>query len=321
MRLTWLAFCLCTAAALAIGTANAVGEPPAANSVARPAGQEVPPWLFGVWTRNWIEEQGRKSSTLDVHYLQTPKFFGDVRIPIDRPKFPHATSFADLTDRELQSLARQLGSAGPTTVVGTKVTWHHLIDFEPPDGQEDAGRIEIIAPDQMYEHGLDGSYTESWRSATDGNGRFLVLQTESGGRTLRLLLVAGDYFLYVRNREKDLPPATSLEVLIKDPGTTRARVIEYLDCEFSLGRVRGKPVSWEIQSSTLPWREGRRLDFVDQLELEADGVGFRLRTTRSERLTTAVNTFTRSELASLFSEFRASGPGGRPQRPTLSKSP
>jgi hypothetical protein len=315
MRLAWSGFCLCAAAALVIGTTHAGEAPPlAARSVAPQANQEVPFWLLGVWTRNWIEEGGRKSSTLDVHYLQTPNFFGDVRIPIDRPRFPHATSFADLSDQELRSLAGQLGFAGSTTVVGTRATWHHRVDFQPSDGQEDAGRLEMIGPGQMYEHGLDGSYTESWRSTTDGNGRFLVIQTEGGGRTLRLLLVTGDYFLYVRNRDKDLPPATSLEALVKGPGTTRARVIEYLDCEFSFGRVRGGPMAWEIQRSTLPWREGRRLDFVDQLGLEGGGVGLRAGTKGSERLTTPINTLTRSELASLFGESRApvSSPGDHP---------
>ncbi len=301
--------CLSALATLALGPVTAAGEPQVATRpVALPASQAVPAWLFGVWTRNWIEEAGQKSSTLDVHYLQTPSFFGDVRIPIDRPKFPHATSFADLSDQELHSLARQLGFAGATTVVGTKATWHHRVDFQPYDGQEDAGRLEMVAPGQMLEHGLDGGYTESWRSTTDGNGRFLVIQTESGERTLRLLLVAGDYFLYVRNRARDLAPASSLEALVKDSSTTRARLIEYLDCEFSFGRIRGGPIAWEIQRSTLPWREDRRLDFVDQLESRAGGVGFRV-PIPSERLSAPINTLTRAELASLFGEPRASVSG------------
>lgn len=299
--------CLCAAATLAFAAATASGEPaPPARSVAPQVTQAVPAWLLGVWTRNWIEEGGRKSSTLDVHYLQTPDSFGDLRIPIDRPKFAHATSFADLSDQELQALTRQTASAGPTTLVGTKATWHHRVDFQPSDGQEDSGRLEVISPGQMYEHGLDGSYTESWRSASDGNGRFLVIQTEKAGRALRLLLTAGDYFLYVRNREKDLPPASSLEALVHAQRATRAQVIEYLDCEFSFGRIHGGSLAWQIQRSTLPWREGQRLDFIDHLELKASGVGLRAGSTRSERLTTPVNTLTPSQLASLFGESRAS---------------
>ena len=77
---------------------------------------ELPPWLLGAWTRDWIERKGARTSAFDVHYLQTPTLFGDARFPIDRPKVPRATSFADLTDSELRSLTRQRGFTGRTTV-------------------------------------------------------------------------------------------------------------------------------------------------------------------------------------------------------------
>ena len=301
MRSTWFGLFLSGAAALAISSTTPGSESVHAGRLVEPQlSQELPQWLLGVWTRNWIQEEGKRSSTFDVHYLQTSEYFGDLRIPKDRSKFSRASSFADLSNQQLQSLARQLAFAGRTTIVGKKATWHHQIDFQPADEREDAGRLELIAPGHMYEHGLDGSYTESWRSTTDGNRRFLVIQTDNGVRTLRLLQVAGDYFLYVRNRDENLPRATSLDVLIASPGTTRAQVIKYLDCEFSFGRIRGGPIAWEIQRSTLPWREGRRLDFVDQLELKDGVIGLRLRATRLERLTVPLNTLTRSELALLF---------------------
>jgi hypothetical protein len=305
MHIRWLWFGLSAATALAISTPTAAGEPiPAETSASEHPSQAFPSWLLGVWTRDWIEEQGRRSSTLDVHYLQTPGFVGDVRIPVDRPTFPNATSFADLSDQELHVLARQQGFAGRTTLVGTVATWHHQVDFQPSDGQEDAGRLELAATGRMYEHGLDGGYRESWRSATDGHGQFLVIQTESGGRTRRLLLLAGDYFLYARNRNEDLPASPSLEALIKSTGATRAQVIEYLDCEFSFGRIRGGPMAWEIQRSTLPWREGHRLDFVDQVELENGGKGIRLRTAQSERWRVLINTLKGPELAAVFGRDR-----------------
>jgi len=113
-------------------------------------------------------------------------------------------------------------------------------------------------------------------------------------------LVAGDYFLYARNRDKDLPAAASLEALIKSTGATRAQTIEYLDCEFAFGRIRGGPMAWEIQRSTLPWREGHRLDFVDQVELENGVNRIRLRTGQFGHWTVPINTLTPSELAAIF---------------------
>jgi len=55
----------------------------------------------------------------------------------------------------------------------------------------------------LYEHALDSSYVESWQSVSNGDGRFLVLRIERAGRLDRTLFVAGDHFLYVRNRAKD----------------------------------------------------------------------------------------------------------------------
>jgi hypothetical protein len=292
---------LIAATALVVGIASAGSEPiRIETSTPAQTQRHVPSWLSGVWTRDWIEERGRRSSTLDVHYLQTPTFFADVRIPLDRPKFPHAGAFADLSDQELHALAQQRGFAGNTTLVGGIATWHHQVDFQPPDGAEDAGRLESTAKGRMYELGLNDDYTESWRSVTDGKGRFLAIQTLSGDRTQRLLLVADDHFLYVRNRRNDLPPAQSLDYLIRSTHATRAQIIEYLDCEFSFGRIRGGAMSWEILRSTLPWHEGQRLEFVDQVQLIDGGTGIRLHTPQAERATVPINTLSPAELAAFF---------------------
>jgi hypothetical protein len=261
---------------------------------------DVPSWLSGAWTREWIEHRGVRSTTLDVHYLQASTLFGDVRIPFDRPAFPHAASFADLTDQELRMLAQQEGFSGHTTMDGAIATWHRHIDFQPPDGTDDVGRLELITHDRMYEHALDSSYVESWQLLTSGKGRFLVVRTERLGRPQRVLIVVGDYFLFVRNRAHDLPVAESLDALIEATGASRARVIEYLDCEFSTGRVRKGSMPWEIQHSTLPWREGHRIDFVDEIASFLNANGFAPPTLGEERWIVPVNTFAPPELAALF---------------------
>ncbi|HEX7942533.1 MAG TPA: hypothetical protein VF488_12050, partial [Gemmatimonadaceae bacterium] len=43
--------------------------------------------------------------------------------------------------------------------------------------------------------------------------------------------------------------------------------IAYLDCEISYGTTRG----WQIERSTLPWQEGKRLAFVDRIAIDASG--------------------------------------------------
>ena len=121
----------------------------------RLAAADVPSWLSGAWTRDWIQQQGARSSTLDVRYLQTAMLFGDVRIPKGRPRFQHAASFADLTDQELRLLAQQESFSVRAAMDGGIATWHHHVDFQPPDGTDDVGRLEPIAHSRMYEHALD----------------------------------------------------------------------------------------------------------------------------------------------------------------------
>jgi hypothetical protein len=263
------------------------------------ASPALPSWFTGVWTREWIERKGVRTDLFDVHFLQTPTFFADVRLPRDRPAFVQAKSFADLTDADLLQLARQRGFAGSTTISGDRATWHHKIDFQPLDSAEDIGRLEQIDDVHMFEHALDSSYVESWRSVSSGDGRFLAVRVERAGRLDRALLLAGDHFLFVRNREKDLPVAESLGALIVATRATRAQIIEYLDCEFSAGRVHGGAIEWEIQRSTLPWREGKHLDFVDGIDV-GGGDSLVPRVASSERWSVPVNTFARADLVALF---------------------
>jgi hypothetical protein len=286
-------------ASLVFGTA--AGSPPnLANSPAHDSTAAVPAWLRGVWSRDWIQEGKAKSNTLDVHYLQTPTYFADIRIPRDRPRYPNAKSFADLTDQQLRLLARQNGFTGLTTTSGAVATWNHDIQFQPSDGAPDRGRLQRIAPARMHEHGLDGSYIESWKSTTGGNGHFLVIRVEHAGRLFRTLVVVGNQFVYVRNRAKDLPAAASFEALIDSTKASRAQIEEYLDCEFSVGRVRGGSVPWQIEQSTLPWRGGRHLDFVEEIAAVKGGDGIVPRRISDDEWTVPVNTLIALDISEMF---------------------
>jgi hypothetical protein len=272
----------------------------AADAALQGSTAQVPMWLWGEWSRDWIQEGKVKSSTLEVHYLQTPSYFADIRIPKDRSAISTAKSFADLTDKQLRWLAGQNGFVGHTTMAGTVATWHEDVAFQPSNGTPDQGRLQRIPPDRMHEHGLDGSYIESWRAVTDGKGRFLVIRVEHSGRVLQSLVVVGNQFVYVRNRAKDLPTAQSIDALIETRKATREQIVGYLDCEFSVGRVQGGSVPWEIERSTLPWREARRLDFVEQISVSDGGAGLVLRAVGDDQWTVPLNTFSPGETTRLF---------------------
>lgn len=287
--------------ALAAGVAcTALPQAPTFVTAVMRAPAPPPPWMRGAWTREWIERRGVRSNTFAVHYLQTPSVFADVRFARDRPAFAHATSFADLSDADLLHLARQRGFTGQVTAAGDTITWQHAIDFQPPDGEPDIGRVERAGPGRMYEHALDNSYVESWASTTSGDDAFLVVRVERAGRLAQLLVVVGEHFLYVQNRSADLPRATSLEALFRDTHATRADMIRYLDCEFSAGRVRGGVVPWVVEASTLPWREGRRLAFVEAIAVEAGAAQLRVRVAPTDQAVVPVNTLSRAALIALF---------------------
>jgi hypothetical protein len=230
----------------------------------------LPGWLPGVWMREWIRRDTVQSSPSLVRYLQTRHDFGDVRIPLTRPSLARAASFADLSDADLLALARQQGFVGITLADGLVATWHHEIDFQPAETSADVGRLERVGTGGMYERALDGAYTEHWRVLTAGDGRFVTVRVTRGARLDHVLLIAGDYFYYARNRARDLPTGASLAALIASTQPSRAQLVAWLDCELSVGRVRGGRVPWEIEHSTLPWREGHRLEFVARVI--ADGV-------------------------------------------------
>jgi hypothetical protein len=286
---------------ISLGFGTAAGGPPDTTPAAADESiTAVPAWLRGVWTRDWIQKGKVKSNTLNVHYLQTPTYFADIRIPKDRPRFAAAASFTDLSDDDLRLLAKQSGFIGSTTIVGAVATWHHDMQYQPPDGTEDTGRLQRIAKGRMQEHGLDGSYTEAWRSVTDGRGRYLVIRTMRFGRFFRTLVVVGDQFVYARNRAAELPQAESFDAIIESTHATRKQIVEYLDCELSVGRVRGGSVPWKIEQSTLPWREGRHLDFIDEITTPDEGAKLLPRKVSDEQWTVPVNTLSPRELKTLF---------------------
>jgi hypothetical protein len=239
-----------------------------------PDPEAVPSWLTGAWERLWVSnDHGPIEDTVNVRNIQTPTLFGDVRIPKDRPRFPKAKSLRDLTDAELKTLYPQEGFSGYTTTEGYVVTWHHEISFQPPDGSIDIGRAEFTGGRNMFEHGVQSVYLEHWWHLASGDGYFLgvqVMRKLPGGaqRIHELLSVAGDHFIYARNRPFDLPMAPSMAALIKETHADRQQILAYLDCEVSHGFVLGGSFPWEIQFSTLPYRQGEALAFASLIEVD-----------------------------------------------------
>jgi len=251
----------------------------------------------GAWQRDWIARHGgAPDHRVTVRYVQTPSVFGDVRIPGDRPALGHAASFADLGDDELTALAQQHGFAGITTMDGANATWHHEIDFQPAGDGADIGRLEPVGDGQMFEHALDDSYIERWSALGPDGGKFLAARVTRDGQVDQLLAVAGEHFVYARARSTALPAAESISEAIARTHATRETIIAYLDCEISYGTVSG----WQIERSTLPWQEGKRLAFADRIAIDAQGQPAARLISPGEAWSFGAQTFPAAELRAMF---------------------
>lgn len=235
----------------------------------------VPSWLTASWERLWVinNNQGPPENTVNVRNIQTPTLFGDCRIPKDRPAFPNAHSLADLSNAELATLYPQEGFSGYTTTEGYIITWHHEIDYQPPDGSIDIGRFEILGGRNVLEHGVQASYLEHWWRLEDAGGYYLGIKVmrnlgHNQQRVHEIFSVAGDHFIYARNRAFDLPMANNLADLIKKEKYTRKQILAVLDCEVSHGFVLGGRQPWEVQFSTLPFKENKPLEFAQRIHVD-----------------------------------------------------
>ena len=278
--------------------------------------EPLPAWMLGLWCREWVRYPGvmiedpkaiQKSPQL-VRYLQSPRSFGDMRYPKDRPAYTNTKSFADMSDSDLLIIAKAEGFVGYTTAQNMDAThatvqWNRELDLNPTNGV-DISRVVPMSDDRIYESALDNTWTEHYFRLTSGENRFLVVRVECAGRLDRILIVGGDQFYFARNRAKDLPatnpPSDSLSALITSTHATRAQIIEFLDCEFSVGRIRGGRVPWEIQYSTLPWREGKHLEFVDLLQAQGSTSDLKFQAKAGESWTVPCNTLDARDFEILF---------------------
>ena len=221
----------------------------------------VPDAFIGVWKRKLLRTPEFEDTVSTAYLMQTGLWHADIRIPVYRAPCTGKHALAQCTREELLDLAAQQGFSGPTTIDGDICRWLRRVDFQPPSGFNDVGRIEFTSPDLMLEYGIEQEYFEIWERLPDSVGQEHVNVEFADGddpraaRPHSVLLATGRYFMLVRPRRMVLPQADSLAALTGDDQALRAA----LDFEISFGTRGGPPETWVIQRSTLPWREGERL--------------------------------------------------------------
>lgn len=204
------------------------------------------PSLIGVWTRRAIKwPDGREDQTTRVIWLQGQSCFADIRIPVGRPIFAGVQSLLDCDIPQQTWLGSQAGFAGVLEPHQDAWLWKRELDFRPPSGKRDIGRLiyQDASRRMMIEEGVDEPYTEIWEriddAASTAGGSFAMRYADKSGRGF--FIAVGENFL-----------------LARDHRTLPAAGLQLVNCELSHGIRKGPLHEWTIANSTFPWREGQR---------------------------------------------------------------
>jgi len=238
--------------------------------------------------------------------IQTPGgAFADIRVPAGRADWSGLSPLRSLPPEQqleiygpayLQALARQHAFAGVTTMAGEHATRHHVVDWNPaPRRTPNRFRVEPHPDRQSWiemtnatdERGFS-VYVERWERLPSPSAapeeKYLALHraaaagSKVGGGREALLVVAGEHFLRVVQRQEPLPnfggskstpnTASLADQARKDEDHIRAASLVSVDAAY--GRISES--GWVVELATLPWREGREL-WLDEGEAGEDPKG------------------------------------------------
>jgi hypothetical protein len=242
----------------------------------------TPVELRGLWRREEIfTPSGHRDATTQVLWLQTERFYADIRVPVDRPLRSGEGGFEPYSDEELIKLAAMQGFAGVLTANADVCLWRRDLDYQPPDSVPDEARFEIDG-DRMGEFGIHSEYTEIWRRQADSREPLAAFRREAGDPAL--LVIGGDHFIELESRAVPLPEGQGLADIVRRSleADRRDQAIAALQMRICYGRIRGSETPWRVGLSTLPWLEGGPL-FPSPISfdaaagiLESAGVQWRL---------------------------------------------
>ena len=235
--------------------------------------ESVPDWLRGLWRRRSIEKNGERDTATQVYWLQTAVGFADIRIPAERLA---VESLVGLTPEQATGLSRQDGFAGITRLKGDQCEWHHAMDYRSFTGEPDVGRL-YWEGDILIEIGPNEAYKEEWQRVTTGPTAAMTIS--EGADWKKWLVLCDGYFIYVSD------------------GRNFSSVDNLWDFEISFGQCQRGQKPWEIQLSTLPWKEGSSLWEPEDMAVDSHSAQI-IQTVGAQSLVWTVQEW--GELAQLF---------------------
>lgn len=220
---------------------------------------DAPDHLTGAWQRT-APDNARS------FWLQSRHLHAYLTIPHGRPDFSGKSSLAECSFDELMWLAGQDGAAGACIIESSDVLHRRRqIDYSPTRGKPFLRRMRREGT-LLHEESLRGTDQISWRNISGDNAEIIAFrfQDESMSADFAepykgVLLIAGDCFMFARDRGVYALQAESLQVLAECKDYGAEELIPLLDFEISYGFRAGGIMPWEIKLSTLPFREGTAL--------------------------------------------------------------
>jgi hypothetical protein len=211
----------------------------------------------GLWRRT-IYRRGNEApdTSTDVHWMQGPRFFADIRQPVEGASFVRVGCLRDLEPEHLAWLALQEAFAGELELEGNLAWWRRAIDLKPQGPFEDRARLQQTG-DVIDEYGTESPYYERWerQNPTQGHCWGIRLQSLAEGRG-GFLVRAGDKLMFARARTAPLPPGRILAEILDEIPTLEGKQ-DLLDFEVSLGCMPAGGHQWLIERSTLPFKQGK----------------------------------------------------------------
>lgn len=229
---------------MAVGSSEGVG------------GQAGP--FTGVW--QCVGTTGEVPASSIHLWVQTPTLYCRLRLPPGRRRLVGSEPGAHSAALE-HCLAGQGGSAGRLLAHGKSYEWQPLGSYQPVVGSP--WYVELMEEGEFVVE-RRGEDTLRWRRLIGADQGWCALaadgETDAWGAVRRRgtwLLVVGDYFIYFRDRPHPLRAGAGLDHQWEtfDADTRLAA----LDCEISFGNRLGGTVPWQVETSTLPAREGASL--------------------------------------------------------------
>ncbi|WP_133667088.1 hypothetical protein [Paraburkholderia sp. BL10I2N1] len=188
-------------------------------------------------------------------------------MPADRPDFSGVQSLGECSDVQLRALLLQEAFCGVTIVEEDVCRWFRQIDYRLRES-DDFGQM-VFNGDDVEEIGIATDYYELWHKLPDSVGQSFALErvdNADGEHQKAYLCVAGDYFIYTRNRSMWTSPAVRARRKIEQGIASRFEMESFLDFESSFGKIAAGVGT--ITMSNLPWREGSTAFDINQLGAE-----------------------------------------------------